>query len=123
MKKVLIILISALWANYGNAQSSGIIAYKETIKMNIKLDGDHGGIDLSQYLPESTTFYKELHYNSNESVYIEVDGESVEDTEIESDDGSFKMVISQDDGVENILYINRKNKSSLEQTGFMGKEF
>lgn len=106
------------------AQSAGIISYTETTKMDIQIDGDHGGIDLSKYLPESTTTHKVLRFDSQTSIYrTNTEENQPEDTELESDDGSFKMTIMHDDGIENILYVSQEDQMSVEQTGFMGKAF
>lgn len=123
MKNVFLFILTLLSGQLILAQTNGTISYKESVKMDINVEGDHGGIDLSQYLPESTTFYKELQFNEQASIYREGQGEAPEDTEIESDDGSFKMTIMHNDDIEDVFYVDFDKKSTLQQQGFMGKEF
>lgn len=92
--------------------------------MEFNMEGDHGGMDLSKYLPESTSFMKDLHFKGTEAIYVDnKNAEAPEATEIESDDGSFKMVMKFDDDIEDITYTDFKKKKLMEQTGFMGKQF
>lgn len=102
-------------------QSSGIIQYKEIIKMEFDIDVPEG-IDLSSMLPESTTAYKELHFNKNQSVYLDSKTNQRSNQELESDDGSVKIMIKMNDKEE--IYYTDLNASILtHQTSFMGKEF
>jgi GLPGLI family protein len=73
-------------------------------------------------MPHAMTNEKVVYFNGTNSVYREAPTNKNEDIEMSSDDGSFKMVIKQDD-TEDILYTDLKAKSTLHQTGFMGKEF
>ncbi len=121
MKNLFVIIALFVTIQLSTAQSSGIISYISTQKLEIKMDDMPEGVDLSGMLPTSRSATKELIFNKNESVYI--DGkEEVEDTEFTSDDGSFKMVIMESD-VESRLYNNYKTKLRVSQEDFMGKAF
>jgi len=121
MKKLFLLLVLFAITQFTIAQTSGVISYTSTTKIELKMDNMPAGIDLSGMLPTSRTETKELIFDKNESVYID-GNEVVEDTEISSDDGSFKMVIMESD-IESILYSNHKEKKSVSQEDFMGKAF
>jgi GLPGLI family protein len=121
MKNLIVLIALFATIQLSTAQSSGIISYLSTQKLEINMDDMPEGVDLSGMLPTSRSATKELIFNKNESVYI--DGkEEVEDTEFTSDDGSFKMVIKESD-VESKLYTNYKTKQRVSQEDFMGKAF
>lgn len=115
---VILLIISAISAF---SQSSGIITYKETIKMEFEIDLPEG-IDISGMLPESTTVYKDLYFNGKQSVYIDSKNNESADQELESDDGSVKIMIKMDAN-EDIYFTDLKSKLLSHQTSFMGKEF
>lgn len=106
------------------AQSSGSITYKETIKMDFDIDMPDmpEGIDLSGMLPESTSAYKELYFDGKQSVYIDSKNNESSDQELESDDGSIKIMIKMDDN-EEIFFTDLNSKMLTQQTSFMGKQF
>ncbi len=121
MKKLSLLIALFSIAQVISAQTSGVISYTSTTKIEIKMDNMPAGIDLSGMLPTSSTVSKDLIFNKNESIYI--DGNEVkEDTEISSDDGSIKMIIMESD-VEAKLYTNHKENRSVSQEDFMGKAF
>ena len=103
------------------AQSSGMIKYKETIKMDFDIQGPDG-MDLSSMLPKSTSFYKELYFDKNQSIYLDAKNNESQDIEMESDDRSFQIVIQMDEA-EEIFHVDLKEKVLTQQTGFMGKDF
>lgn len=122
MKKILPLILMMSCASMIWSQHSGVIKYKETMKLNIQLD-DIPGVDLSDQLPESTSFMRELHFANHTSLYKPGKGGESAEAEFESDDGSFKMVMKFDDDVEEVLYTNFKEKKTINQKGFMGKAF
>lgn len=122
MKKLLFVFVLIALSHHAFSQKEGSIKYKETIKLDIKME-DIPGIDIKSMLPESTTFQKELIFTENESLYQTLGQEEQEDTELNSDDGSFKMVISYGDELPEILYTNLKENAITHQKGFMGKSF
>ena len=121
MKNLIVLIALFATTQLSLAQSSGIISFLSTEKFEIKMDNVPEGVDLAGMLPTSRSATKQLIFDKNESVYI--DGkEEVEDTELTSDDGSFKMVIMESD-IESRLYNNIKTKLSVSQEDFMGKAF
>lgn len=124
MKKGIIIIVCILIAGMISAQTSGLIKYKETMKMDFGDMGDMPeGIDLSKILPESTTFNKELYFDGKQAVYIESKDNEDQNVEFESDDGSMKMEFDFGGGHEEIYHTDLESKLITHQTGFMGKEF
>lgn len=119
MKNILTLTITMLLLNISYAQNGGTIKYIETQKLEIN---GIEGIDLGDMIPSEMTSYKELIYLNSISVYKESKDNIAEDVEMESDDGSFKMVFKSSEG-EEILYTDTKKKTSIHQTSFMGKEF
>jgi len=111
----LILLSSSL-----NAQTEGKIDYTETIKIDIEIEGMDES--MMAMIPKSQSINKELLFNASESLYRNQTGETLEDTEMESDDGSFKIVIMHDD-TEDLFYCERLKKMQTHQRGIMGKSF
>ncbi len=104
-----------------SAQKAGKIKYTETIKMEFDIQAPDG-MDLSSMLPESTSFNKELFFKNDQSIYVDAKNNESGDVEMESDDGSFKIVIQMDEA-EEIFHTDLKQKVLTQQTGFMGKDF
>jgi len=101
------------------AQQTGTINYSETHKLEIE---GVNGLDLGDMLPSEISAGKSLYFDNGVSVYRDAEDNVDEDVEMTSDDGSFKMII-ETSSVDEVLYTNLKEKISLNQTGFMGKEF
>ena len=121
LQSTFILCFSILLSTGIYAQKSGMIFYQETMSMEIEMDGLPEGIDLSGMMPSSRTVNKQLVFNQKETSYLD-SKEAVENTEITSDDGSIQFVIMESD-IESNYYTNYKNKSCLDQRGFMGKQF
>jgi len=103
------------------AQTSGIITYQETIKLDIDLSHMATDMDLSEMFPSTHSLNKQLLFDQNVSVYSSA-GDDSQDREISTDDGSIQISIVQSDSEEK-LYMDYKNKICLDQKGFMGKSF
>ena len=103
------------------SQSSGVISYQEVIKLKLEMDGMPEGVDLSGMLPTSRTLDKVLKFDGHLSLYVDGENEE-ENTELESDDGTFKMVLMTSD-IESKLFIDNKSRESVQQEGFMNKSF
>lgn len=121
MRQLTTFLFLVLLSTSAITQSSGLITYKETMKMEFEIDLPEG-IDLSAMLPETTSTYKELYFNGKQSVYIDAKGNESMDQEMESDDGSVQIMIKMEDNDE-IYYTNLETALATHQTSFMGKEF
>ncbi len=103
------------------AQDSGEIHFIVKQKLEFKMDGAPGGVDLSGMLPSERVEDKVLVFNKEASVYYG-GAEEEEETELSSDDGSFKMVLIESD-IENRLYTDLKTQETFDQQGFMEKPF
>ncbi|MDF1697908.1 MAG: GLPGLI family protein [Saprospiraceae bacterium] len=121
IKTSVLITLSVLFIQFTIAQTSGVITYQETMKLDIQLDDAPGGIDLSGMLPTSTSSVKQLIFDQDISKYVDA-GESDGDQEISSDDGSIQIVMQMSE-VDNVLYSDFENNLRVEQRGFMGKSF
>lgn len=124
MKQGIIIVVFVLLTGMINAQTSGLIKYKETNKMDLSQLSDlPAGLDLSKILPESTSLSKELYFNGKQAVYVESKNSESQNVDYESDDGSIKMEFDFGGGHEEIYYTDLVIKKITHQTGFMDKEF
>lgn len=103
------------------AQDSGEIYFIVKQKLEVKMEGAPAGVDLSGMLPSERVEDKVLLFNKEASVFYD-GAEEEEETELSSDDGSFKMVIIESD-IENRLYTDLKTRETFEQQGFMEKPF
>lgn len=102
------------------AQQSGKVHYKETIKLDIEIDGIEG-IDIAGMIPDSQTLEKELVFKGKKSIYKSVSSDS-ETSEISNDEGTIQIMIMNDES-EEILYCDFKEKSTTLQQDFLGKQF
>jgi len=99
---------------------AGIITYEEVTKLELSgLDG----IDLGDMMPSELSTTKALYFDGSVLVYRNAEDHVDEDIEIESDDGSFQMVIESGGSTEEILYTDLQTKKILNQTSFMSKDF
>ena len=122
MKSFLTLLLSFVITNFALAQTSGVISYSETVKMNITIDGGgSGGIDLSEFLPESMTSNSDLFFDGKISSYKKAESEN-ENLEMGDEDSGIKIIVMSDD-IDSELYINYATKMITDQKGFMGKAF
>lgn len=122
MKSLSTIVLCIAAITMSMAQSSGVITYSETMKMNFTIDSEEsGGIDLSEFLPESMSSQKLLTFSDKVSVYTAVSSDQ-ENMELGNEDAGIKIVVMGDD-IESVLYIDHSAKLSTEQKGFMGKTF
>lgn len=108
--------------SFSKAQTSGVISYSETMKMNVTLDSEEtGGMDLSEFLPKSMTSSSDLTFDGKISSYKKGESES-ENIEVGDEDAGVRIVFMSDD-VDSELYIDQSSKMIVEQKGFMGKTF
>ncbi len=103
-----------------------MIKYTETIKMDFEIEtpdeASAQGIDISGLMPESMTQSKELYFTDSEFSFIDAKNNESQDQEMESDDGSVKIVIQMNEDDE-IFYTNLSSANTIHQTSFMGKQF
>jgi len=118
MKNLLTITCCFFLFQILSAQEDIKIVYDETIKLEFE------GMDekMVSMLPTSQSLKKELLHKNGMTIYQNMKGEAVEDLEMESDDGSFKIQFVSDD-IEDILFKNLNEKSLVHQKGIMGKSF
>jgi len=126
MKSISILIIALVLSISVQAQTTGVIEYQETMKidmseMNEQLKGlPQAMLDM---IPKSQSFDKELLFEAGNSIYRNKTGSSApEDKHMESDDGFVMIKFSQDDS-EEILYTSMKEKQIVHQKGIMGKSF
>lgn len=115
-----LLFILFLFSNVMSAQMEGKIHFTETFKLDIQIEGMNES--MMDMIPNSQSIDKELLFTAETSLYQNKKGESIEDTELESDDGSFKIMIVHDD-TEELLYCAHKAKQKIHQRGIMGKSF
>ncbi|MBL4708204.1 MAG: GLPGLI family protein [Flavobacteriales bacterium] len=114
-----IALISSI-SLFGQTQTAQV-EYTQIIKMD-KIEGP-AGMDISDLLPESMSTNKTLIFDGHQSVYVDSENQEEEgDTELESDDGSFRIKFMREELTE-IIYVNLAEKKKVHQHGFMGKSF
>lgn len=126
MKKLISSLVFSLTFLFLNGQTTGKVQFVETIHFDLEeITGNFPpGMDIKDIMPESTTLHKELIFSGDESIYQNVeDSTPLEDKEISSDDGSFKISIETNADEENILYANTSSMDIVNQESFMGKTF
>jgi len=125
MKNIAIFIIVLACCFSVQAQTAGVIQYEETIKLDMeemkeKLKGlPQSMLDM---IPKSQSLKKELLFDSNSTVYRNVNDSSPEDLDMESNDGAVVIKIQQDD-TEEILFTSFKEKKVVHQQGIMGKSF
>ncbi len=94
------------------------ISYIETKKLELKL---FKGLNMGDNIPSTVDSKYELTFDQNASIYQKIKNTSGP-LEMESDDGSIKMVIQQDNNPD-ILYTDLSSGAQVHRKTFMGKEF
>ena len=121
MKSISTFVFSLLSICISFAQTSGVISYSETMKMNITIDSEEtGGMDLSEFLPKSMTTNSDLFFDGKISSYKKANSEN-ENMELGDEDAGIKIVFMSDD-VDSEIYIDHKAKLITEQKGFIVQE-
>lgn len=134
MQKTLLTLLTLMLFTLAYGQKSGKITYTEKVVFDIKLgSSDEEGEEQSEadkkmqekfaaMMPKDQSFEKELLFTETASLYQDKKGAEHENVEMESDDGSIKIMILSDE-VDNILYCDFDRDKMVHQTGIMGKPF
>jgi len=123
MKNVILIITMLTLAYVLTAQNTdesvigGTIVYEQTIKLDLKLEGE--GSEFSSMLPKERKTKKILFFNDESSLYENVKEEKNDDMNDMASEG-FMIKIEEPN---NILYTDFKNKTQIEQKEFMTRLF
>lgn len=112
---MLIVFLSAAKA----MPQSGTVVYKETMKLEIHLDGDNAAME--SMLPKERQSMKKLLFTPQLSLYL--NSEATEDQEMnEQMEGGGSMVIKMEEPEER-LYYNIRKQEVTDQRDFMSRTF
>lgn len=117
MKKLIFIIFS-LALTIGVTAQSGKITYKETMKLNIKLDDAQGG-QLADMLPRENVSEKILLFTPTATFYEQKE-KNEEQMVTENNGIATSINIVQPD---NKVYYDLKNQKKTEQRDFLGRNF
>jgi GLPGLI family protein len=122
MKKLLIPVFAiccstGLLSQTAQTITSGKITYVETVKLNIKIEGDAPQFDL----PKERKSEKILTFNEEAALFEEGSSNVEEDMTAEHGDGNVRIKVMASG--ENKTYTDLKNKTVLEQRDFMNRIF
>lgn len=117
MKRLLLLLSLAGCFHFANAQTSGMVQYSETIKMDIKLDGENAA--LMDMLPKEQKLACNLYFTEHASLYEHV---KKDDVDKEYEEGGARMRIRMDAPDEKYYY-DFAQQTMTEQREFMGRKF
>lgn len=119
MRKIAIIALSLFTAAAAQAQTtSGKVSYKETIKLDIALDGEMA--QFAAMLPKEQAFNKTLYFSPDASLY-QFD-KAPENQELDHTEGNATIKIKMDRPEEK-TYTDIKGKKKIEQKEFMTRKF
>ena len=118
MKKLLLFLFVS-FTSLAQVQKSGAVYFKETIKLNIKIDGANE--EMMKMLPTSRDAFKVLYYDRNESLFKNQTAKN-EDVDVSHKEGEteMKMVFKVP---ETAIYTNLKENSFIQYQDLLGKDF
>ena len=120
MKKT-VLLIGSLLAGYlsfSQDNTSGTIVYEQTVKMEIKMEGD--AAQFAAMLPKERKSEKVLYFNGQQSLYENKKATDKEDVTMQSG-GATVMVRMADP--ENKVYTDIVGKKQIEMKEFMTRTF
>ena len=117
MKKILL-LPALLFALAVSAQenTSGKVIYEQTVKLEIKLEGD--AAQFADMLPKERKSNKVLYFNPEVSLYQ--NGESDDSQSMESNGGNVTIQLKEP---ENKVFTDLQKKTQIEQREFMTRMF
>ena len=119
MRKIAIAAFALVTAGSAQAQvTSGKVTYKETIKLDIALEGDMA--QFAAMLPKEQVFNKTLYFSPDASLY-EFD-KAPEKQELDHTEGNATIKIKMDRPDEK-TYLDIKAKKKIEQKEFMTRKF
>ena len=120
MKAMIATVLCSLIFLIGQGQNNeGVVSYKETIQMDIKLEGD--AAQFASMIPKEQVVEKTLHFSPEASMYTTPKKTENEDPVQTEEGGAMVMVkmIQPDDK----FYADLKNKKTIEQREFMSRIF
>ncbi|RYD57837.1 MAG: GLPGLI family protein [Sphingobacteriales bacterium] len=119
MKKLIIATIVLCSAFAAKAQvTSGTVSYKETIKLDIALEGEMA--QFAEMLPKEHSFKKIMYFSPEASLYV-VDKKATED-KVKTEGNGIAAMISANVPEEK-YYRDLKNNTSTTQRDFMSRKF
>lgn len=118
MKKMIFAVVCMIGINlHAQVLTSGKIKYKETIKMDIKLDKDS---PVAKMLPSSQNLEKVLFFNTKEALYTNKG--IAKDQNIESNENNMQIKFTFK-VPETAYYTQLENKTFINETYIMDKQF
>ena len=117
MKRLLLLLLSAGFLHQANAQTSGTVQYSETMKMDIKVDGENAAI--MDMLPKEQKLACNLYFTQEAALY---EYAKKDDVEKEYEDGGNRMRIRMD-APDDKFYYDVTSQTMTQQRDFMGRKF
>lgn len=115
----------------GRAQNtSGKIAYTETVKFNINLGGDvdvqsNGAVnsdEIRKMMPNEQHSKKVLYFSPDATLYTNDKSKEKENSDVDQSNGNMHMMIHME-VPEDITYTSIKDNKLIEQRDFMGRKF
>jgi GLPGLI family protein len=114
------IIMGLLSAINITAQNSGVVVYEQTVKMEIKLEGD--AAQFAHMMPKERKFKKELLFSEKASIFKNATDTGENDVVDESTGGNrnimIKMTVPDD-----IVYNDLENNKRIEQKEFFTRNF
>lgn len=118
MKKTVITLAAALVSITSIGQNiSGSINYKETVKLDIQLEGDMA--QFAAMLPKEQSFDKVLYFSPEASIYKTAPKKD----EAPHAPGQIRRIVVNDNGSDAIVYRDLKENKVVSQKEFMTRKF
>ncbi|MEM9916705.1 MAG: GLPGLI family protein [Bacteroidota bacterium] len=106
-----------------NAQTEGLIHYKEVIKLDVQLPDDMDP-QIKAMIPTEQSSDKTLYFTANESLYKnrEADQEAATESGSASEDGQvrMKMIVQRSNSQ---FFVDHKGRKKVHLRDFMGKKF
>jgi GLPGLI family protein len=120
MKAMIATVLCSIIFLIGHGQNNeGVVTYKETIQMNIKLEGD--AAQFASMIPKEQTATKTLHFSPDASIYTMPEEKENTDPVQAEEGGAMVMVkMAQPDDK---FYADLKHHQTIEQRDFMSRIF
>ncbi|MEM7104044.1 MAG: GLPGLI family protein [Bacteroidota bacterium] len=118
MKKLMLLVTLAFPVFLFGQNNEGKIVYNETVKLEIKIQGDASGME--HLLPKEHNNVKTLTFTASESIFEDANEGEVEEISETAEGNSFHMKMVKP---ENKLYKNTANGTTIELKEFFGKKF